>query len=68
MIAFKCIHNGNPYLLFEAAAKPFGIMFVQALPVESCIDAMLDCLPEPWAFGYRQGYVVHVPNFTDHAV
>jgi hypothetical protein len=27
----------------------------------------LDCLPQPWAFGYRQGNVIHIPKVTDHA-
>ena len=68
VFALHRLHDGNAYLLFEAAGKPLGVLFVQALPLESRINPMLDCLPKPRAFSDCQNDVVNVPKLTDHAV
>ena len=68
VFALEGFHDGNPDLLLEAAGKPLGVLFVKSLPLESRINAVLVCLPQPRAFGNRQGDIVHLPKVTDHAV
>jgi hypothetical protein len=68
MIALKGFNNCDAHFLLETAGEPFGILFVQSLPLEARIYTMLDRLPKPRAFCNRQSDVVNVPKFTDHTV
>jgi len=55
MLFLERFHDGDPNLLGEVAANSLGIVLIQALPVEACINSLLNRLPEPEAFRDRRG-------------
>jgi hypothetical protein len=68
MFALERFHDSGTYLLLEAAGNSLGVLLVESFPLKAGINALLNCLPKPGAFGCCQGNVVDIPKFTDHTV